>query len=172
MLRKLFSMFKGDDYPSFEDVKKKAAQGDMDWQFELGEYYFFGLGVQQDYNEAFKWLHLAATRGHPGAQQHIGLMYHRGEGVPRNDDEAFKWLKLSAEQGDSHGQYWLGRVYFWGLGVQQDFLKAHAWLSLSVAAGEEIAPQAKKLLIDLETLMSPEEIAGANRLARELVKPN
>ena len=47
----------------FEEVKKKAEQGDADSQYILGFMYNNGQGVPQDHAEAVKWFRLAAEQG-------------------------------------------------------------------------------------------------------------
>ncbi len=54
-----------------------------------------GLGVPQDYKEAFKWFRLAAEQGFADGQCCLGDMYYEGEGVPHDYAEAIKWWKLA-----------------------------------------------------------------------------
>ena len=68
----------------FKATKIKAEQGDAKAQFNLGEMYYFGKGVPQDYGEAAKWFRKVAEQGITVAQFNLGLMYHQGEGVPKN----------------------------------------------------------------------------------------
>jgi hypothetical protein len=58
-----------------------------------------GLGVPQDYQEAFRWFLRAAEQGNGGAQNHLGLMYYKGEGVEKDLVQAYKWAYLAARQG-------------------------------------------------------------------------
>ena len=43
--------------------------------------YYKGLGVVQDYHDAFKWTKMAADQGNASAQYNLGLMYDEGKGV-------------------------------------------------------------------------------------------
>ncbi len=43
-------------------------------QVKLGEMYYKGHGVPQDYNEAVKWLRLAAEQGDAQAQELLDLI--------------------------------------------------------------------------------------------------
>jgi TPR repeat protein len=52
------------------DLRKAAAQGDAQKQFELGSRYYTGKGVAKDHAEAMRWYCKAAEEGHPGKQFH------------------------------------------------------------------------------------------------------
>jgi TPR repeat protein len=91
-------------------------------------------------------------------------MYDKGQGVPKDDAEAVKWFRKSAEQGNATGQYSLGDKYANVLGGTTDYIEAHKWLNLAAAQGDE---DAKKERDHLAQLMTLEEIAKAQRLARE-----
>jgi hypothetical protein len=45
--------------------RKAAAQNDQGAQFNLGEMYQMGVGVPQDYGEAYFWLDIAAANNGP-----------------------------------------------------------------------------------------------------------
>ncbi|PCI43732.1 MAG: hypothetical protein COB49_11820 [Alphaproteobacteria bacterium] len=63
---------------------------------KIGYFYADGMGVEQDYKAAIKWLTEAALQGDSKAQVRLGLLYMNGEGVSRNPAAANKWLQLSA----------------------------------------------------------------------------
>ena len=48
--------------------RKAAQQGDDDSQYNLGNMYFRGEGVEQDPAEAVKWFKMAAQNGNESAQ--------------------------------------------------------------------------------------------------------
>ena len=58
--------------------------------------YDIGLGVTQDYSEAFKWYKLAAEQGFAMAQSNIGNMYYEGLGITQYYINAVEWYKLAA----------------------------------------------------------------------------
>ncbi|MBW2740392.1 MAG: sel1 repeat family protein [Deltaproteobacteria bacterium] len=62
---------------------KTANQEDGKAEYELGEKYFEGKGVPQDYAEAAEWYQKAAEIGNPNAQYKLGRMYqgYGGEGI-------------------------------------------------------------------------------------------
>lgn len=78
--------------------KKLAAKGDVRAQEQLGDFYYFGIGVPQDYTKAAYWLRKAAEQGDAGAQFEIGDLYFKGKGVPQSYSRAYFWLDLAAAQ--------------------------------------------------------------------------
>ncbi len=85
--------------------------------------------------------------------------YERGE-----YDTALKEFRPLAEQGDAQAQYNLGVMYANGQGVPQDYLFAHMWGNLAASHGHE---DAVKLRDKIATKMTPDQLAEAQRLARE-----
>jgi uncharacterized protein len=63
----------------FEDADAKAVKGDADAQDALGDMYYQGEGVPNDFQEAMKWYRKAAEQGDPKAQYHLGTMFDSGE---------------------------------------------------------------------------------------------
>ncbi len=120
--------------------------------------YEVGLGVPQDVTEAARWYRLAADQGLATAQVSLGGAYEVGRGVPQDETEAVRWFRLAADQGYAAAQFLLGLMYRDGRGVPQDDVAAHMWLDL---AGSQ------KVRDDVAAGMTPEQIAEAQRLARE-----
>ena len=141
-----------------EAIRLAAELGVAEAQFNLGNMYDLGRGVPQDDAEAVRWYRLAAEQGGTGAQYNVGIMYQDGRGVPQDETEAVRWYRLAANQGFATAQYNLGFMYRAGRGVPQDHVAAHMWLDL---AGAE------SLRDDVAAGMTPEQIAEAQRLARE-----
>lgn len=57
---------------------------------EMGEKYYYGRGVPQNYDEAFKWFLKAAEEGDSNAQVLVGYMYQEGQGVKQDYNKALK----------------------------------------------------------------------------------
>lgn len=62
-----------------------------DPNLNVGLIYYHGTGVDVDYEEAARWVRVAAEIGHSKAQEFLGFMYAKGHGVPQDDTEAEKW---------------------------------------------------------------------------------
>ena len=148
----------------FKKTLLLAEKGDSVAQNDLGAMYAQGQGVAQDYSEAAKWYRLSAEQGQEIAQSNLGNMYDQGQGVPQDYTEALKWFRLAAEQGDDQAQFNLYIMYDKGQGVPQNVVLAHMWVNLAAAQGVE---RAIKSLIKLEERMTKEQLAEAQRLARE-----
>ncbi len=78
--------------------RKSAEQGYALAQAVLGEAYYYGEGVPQDYTEAAKWYRKAAEQGQAKAQHDLGLAYALGKGVPQDYVLAHMWYNLAASK--------------------------------------------------------------------------
>ena len=58
-----------------DELLQAAKQGDMEAQYRLGNRYYIGLGVEQNFIEAEHWLKEAAQNGHTGARLYLGILY-------------------------------------------------------------------------------------------------
>ena len=130
----------------FELCLKKAKRGDAKAQSELGEKYFYGNGVTQDYAEAVKWFGKAAEQGDADGQVNLGYMYRNGYGVTQDYAEAVKWFRKAAEQGHAYGQFNLGYMYENGLGVVKNIGEARRWYRKAAEQGSEDAKERLKKL--------------------------
>jgi len=84
-------------------LKPRADEGDPEAQFNLGLYYFQGLGGDRNYAEAAKLFRGAAEQGHVMAANNLGAMNMDGRGIPRNLPEAWFWFAVVAHRGDQAG---------------------------------------------------------------------
>ena len=91
--------------------------------------------------------------------------------------QAIKWWEMAAEQGNAPAQNRLGWAYSYGEGVPKDYVKAHMWLSLAWEANKvqriihyntDFSSSSTDEQRDyIEGLMTPAEIAEAQRLAQQ-----
>ena len=111
-----------------------------------------------------------AEQGDAEAQSAMGLLYSNGRGVPQDSAEAVRLWRLAAEQGAAHAQHKLGLSYYDGDGVPQDYLQAHMWLNLSasrITGDYRYREEVVRRRDDVAARMTPEQIAEAQRIARE-----
>ncbi|HIN12434.1 MAG TPA: sel1 repeat family protein [Acidobacteria bacterium] len=110
----------------------------------------------------------AADQGVAEAQYTLGGIYREGRGVPQDYAEAVRWYRLAADQGYGEGQSDLGAMYFQGRGVVQDYVQSHMWRNLAAlrqtGQDHELSVNARDALA---SLMTPAQVAEAQRLARE-----
>ncbi|PNX49577.1 MAG: hypothetical protein BV456_08800, partial [Thermoplasmata archaeon M8B2D] len=122
---------------------RHAEQGNAEAQNLLGEMYFLGKGIKQDYQEAAKWYRKAAEQGRANAQYNLGFMYENGQGVEQDYQEAAKWYckaakwyRKAAKQGRVNAQYDLGFMYENGKGVKQDYQEVVKWYLKAAEQGD------------------------------------
>ena len=157
-----------DDVEATRWFRMAAEQGNMFAQNALGAHYAAGIGVSEDDAEAVQWWLLAAEQGLALAEFNLGLKHDSGEGVPQDHAEAARWFRLAAEQGHLGAQEFLGAKYWIGMGVVQDYVQSHMWLHLAASrlTGED-REKAVEAGDSVALLMTPAQIAEAQRLARE-----
>lgn len=82
------------------DVDKNNASA----QFNVGQAYYYGHGVEKNYNKAFAWYVKAADQDYSLAQIQLAEMYFSGKAVPKNVKKAIEIIKPLAELGDPKAQ--------------------------------------------------------------------
>jgi uncharacterized protein len=140
-------------------LRPLAEQGDDVAQFDLGVMYNEGRGVPRDYVQAAKWYRRAAIQGNADAQFNLGMLYEH-----HRYTEAAKWYREAADQGLEDAQLNLGLLYAKGQGVPRDDVQAYMWFELSATQGDQSAANNREAAT---RRMTPEQIAEAQRLARE-----
>lgn len=152
------------DYASAVAIWRPLAEGgDADAQFNLGQAYRLGRGVQLDLAAARVWFERAARSGHVDAETTLGLLtFQNGDRVT-----GLKWLKAAADQGEPRALLVYGTALFNGDGVPQDRVLAYALVSRAAAQGLD---PAKDTLAQLDQLMPVAERQRAVALAQAKAK--
>lgn len=106
-------------------------------QFNIGEKYRLGDGVEQSNIEAVKYFRKAAEQGLPDAQYSLGLMYALGKGIKRDIYQATEWMRKAAEQSNPKAEDWLGWMYSYSKSgeVKVDYEEAAKWLRKAADQG-------------------------------------
>ena len=148
------------DYPGAVAIWRPLAEaGDADAQFNLGQAYRLGRGVELSLAAAKIWFERAARNGHLDAQTTLGLLiFQNGDRV-----EGLKWLKQAADQGEPRALLVYGTALYNGDGVTQDRILGYAYVSRAAELG--LGP-AKETLAQLDQLMNPTDRAKGAALAR------
>lgn len=105
-------------------LERAAEGGLMLAQASLGDKYYDGRGVPQDYVQALKWYKLSADQGFAPPQNTLGEMYELGRGVPEDPRTAFSYYEKAAASGLALAQVNTGRMYALGSGVTKDDMRA------------------------------------------------
>ena len=124
---------------------------------------------RKDYAAVLKIVEPPAIKGEAWAQSWLADAYRNGQGVAQSYAEAVKWYRLSAQQGDASAQFNLGFMYTAGQGVLQDYTKAHALYNLAATKGNADAVKSRDIVAKS---MSPQQIADAQKLARDCLARN
>jgi len=142
------------------DIKRNAAQGDGEAQYQLGLHYENANGERHDYLAAQKWYRAAASRNqHAGAKYKLGQLYLNGRGVENDLSLAMKWFTQAAHQGDPRGQFFVGISKRDGWERKQDFIEAYKWFLLanrkaSIVSAENSNFDLSTALAELDRKMS------------------
>lgn len=118
-------------------------------QREMGDKYYDGKGVSQDYVEAAKWYRMAAEGGDAQSQNKLGYMLKEGKGVTQNYEEAFRWFSKAADQGYVGSMYWKGVLLKLGKGVVQNYAEAAKWFRKAADQGHAEAQDSLGQLYEL-----------------------
>ena len=89
---------------------RKAVTGLGKLGVDLGDMYYKGIGVPQDYSAAMDWYFFGAKKGNAAAMCSLGIMYEFGEGTEKNLKFAFEWYQTAADNGDKPAQARLKRL--------------------------------------------------------------
>ncbi len=71
---------------------------------EVGDCYYYGWGVELDYERAVIWFRRAAGHGLCRAQYNLGFCYATGRGTARDKLAAIYWYEKAARQGSLSAQ--------------------------------------------------------------------
>ncbi len=152
---------RGDYAAAIAEWKQPAEQGDADAQFNLGQAYKLGRGVERDLARAEELFGKAAAQGHQQAAANFGLLlFERGDRAG-----AMPYIIAAAGQGDARAQYLLGLAYFNGENVPKDWVRAYALESLAQQAG---LPQATSALAQMDQYIPLDQRQQSVALATKL----
>jgi len=121
----------GDFATALAEFTAAAEQGLDLAQYNLAILYFTGQGVEQDYDEAFKWTKAAAEQGHTNAQFNLGALYYTGSGTSVDLEAALQWYGIAAQAQHAVAQYNLATMYETGEGTDLDLVQAYFWANAS-----------------------------------------
>ena len=143
------------DAEALQQLQGRAEQGDADAQNELGEIYYWGMGVKIDYRKAFEWFEKAMKQNHVFAKFNIGKMFYWGRGIEKDEKraevlckEVLDEIKELVENGNVDAQYSLGWMYDNGLGVEKDEREAVKWYRLAAEQGNAGAQNNLNILLE------------------------
>lgn len=83
----------------FEGYLSLAEKGYPLAEYQIGCFYYEGLGVKKDLNKAVYWIRRAADHGDRDGQYNLALIHEDGIGVERDMEQAIFWYRKAALQG-------------------------------------------------------------------------
>lgn len=105
------------------DVMIKAAEiGISAAQFNLGNWYYYGEGVDQDMQKGIKLLKESWSQGNVKAANLLMQIY-----IEKDYTAAFNYILPAAEKGDYQAQYYVGTFYSNGIGVGYNLDESIKW---------------------------------------------
>jgi formylglycine-generating enzyme required for sulfatase activity len=152
---------------SFEEVKKKAENGDRFSQSFLASMYEEGrAGAPQDHEKAAEWYLRAAEDGNPEHLSWVGRIYDKGIGVPKDFREAYRWYLEAAIKGYSPAAYSLG--YLIGK-TKQDKVETLKWIMVSQGLNNDPAfgKNLGQTVTKIKSRMAKAEVSAATAEAKK-----
>lgn len=94
---------------------------------KLGDFYFKGLGVKQNYTTAFNY-YLKVQENNSEVCMILADCYSKGLGVEPNDEKMFEYLNKAYELGNYKSILSLAECYLTGNGTEKNFARARVLL--------------------------------------------
>lgn len=94
----LMAARKGAFEQALEEFLPLAKGGHSEAQYVLGQMYYFGQGVPQNYTTSVEWFTRSAEGGWAAAQHDLAVMVLQGQGTKESLTQAYVWFSLAAEQ--------------------------------------------------------------------------
>ena len=151
----------GDYATAVAEWREPAGRGDPDAQFNLGQAYRLGRGVEQNTRQAEVYYAKAAAQGHLKAADNLGLLLFQNG----RREEAMPYVLDASSRGDPRAQYLLGIAHFNGDLVERDWVRAYALLTLANSAG---LPQAASAVQQMDGYIPIEQRQQAQALIPQL----
>jgi len=140
--------------------RKAAEQGKPEAQTALGAYAF----AAKNYAVGIKWYRMAAEQGDSTAQVHLSMAYDLGLGA-WDEAQSIQWLNKSIDQRNPLAFASMAGRSEVGRGVPLNLVEALKWYVLSLAEQDDVDFRSR--MVNLQAQMTPDQIAEAQRLARE-----
>lgn len=116
---------------SFKNGFTKAAK-------KLGDFYFKGLGVKQNYTTAVNY-YLKVQESNSEACMILADCYSKGLGVERSAEKTFEYLNKAYELGNYESLLRLAECYLSGNGTEKNFERARALLKKAACSRMKVS---------------------------------
>lgn len=116
-----------------------ARRGNSIAQLQLGDFYWDGIHVPQDKDQALVWYERAADLSNVDAQIKLGQIYHSDESGYKNLARSALWLEHAAELGNLLAQRQTAINYMTSDGVRESIHSFLFWIEKAANQGDELA---------------------------------
>lgn len=89
-------------------------------EYRIGKMYQYGLGTEENLEQAAEWFFKAAAKEHKYALYSLGMLYLQGKGVEQDEETAYSLLFRSYSKGNPYAAYELGKLYAAGCGTEKN----------------------------------------------------
>lgn len=132
-----------------EDHQKACDDGMAAGCKGLGDFYYTGKGVKQDYLEAANYYGKACTSNFFSGCNALAFMYEKGQGIKQDYAKAVKLYAKACTGYNFRGCHRSGIMYKKGLGgTEQNFLKAKEFFTKACTDGDPRATEIYEELFD------------------------
>ncbi|KAI8882326.1 HCP-like protein [Backusella circina FSU 941] len=115
---------------------EKASEQNPVANFNLGNVYFYGQGVKENYPKALEYYRVAATQGDSDAQSQLGFMYRYGYGTEKDIVSSIQWYEKAANQNNISANTNLGDIYMGDQDIEKNYTKAFEYYLFSANQGD------------------------------------
>ncbi|RIB02253.1 hypothetical protein C2G38_2009587, partial [Gigaspora rosea] len=133
---------------------KAAELGNSDAMVNVSNCYYYGAGVERNYQKSFEYCKRSADLGNAYGMCGVGHNYEHGRGVDQDYTKAFEYYKKSANLSVKEAMYNAARFYRNGIGIKRDIQSANYWftkyksLLKTNKSPDHINPELKRILDD------------------------
>lgn len=111
-----------------------AVEGNLQAKYETAEALFFGRGVEQNIEKAYRFMEESAKMQYVPAMLFLGDWFISHNNPEPSPSTSFEWYKQATKHKSNEGRMKLGMSYINGIGVAADFYHGCYWLE---RAGEK-----------------------------------
>ncbi len=124
---------------AFDELHKSALSGSSRAMHMIGNYYKYGIIVDQSLQEAVAYFNEAIDMGLNEALYSRGYMYYKGLGCEQNYFKAVEDFRMCALDGNASCMYMLGLCHRNGFGIQKNEEIGNEWLKKASEFGNFVA---------------------------------
>ena len=88
----------GSDKQAATYYLQAANKGNVQAMEQIAEYYYYGKGIPQSYQKAFRWYAEAERNGSTRVYDELGAMFIDGDGCERDVEQGLQYFRMDCEQ--------------------------------------------------------------------------